>query len=170
MEKLEDQKVKVKVSHICLVCHSRLLCPECGGRLVKYGINRSTSRQSYLCPSCGRYTIAPKCSCPPSIPVPLRHLSESGRRCLTCGSGLNYCPSCGREDLVFYGTRKWTLVDGTEHSRQMYKCRYCHKVTINPACLCDLPFLSPIARRERERRIKMNAHLEKHRKEIGDDD
>ena len=140
----------------CETCQATLVCPECRGRLVKHGHDYTSGRQRYLCRVCDRHTVLPLCpGCSPhKAPPSQRRLSESGCRCLDCGSGLIYCPNCGYDTLIFYGRRSWTLSDGAVRYVQMRKCKSCNKITTKPNCNCTAPNMTATALRERDARIE----------------
>ena len=143
------------------MCHAPYQCPECHStNLVKYGFNYSINKQNYICKDCGRCTITPECPiCPKNKPplAILQKLSKSGRRCLTCGEPLIYCPECGQRHLTRHGYHRWTTKLGEERSVERWKCSSCGSITIRNKCACDFPDLSPQARKELERRLRAKA-------------
>ena len=147
-------------THRCLICGAQLICPDClSPNLRKIGFDYTTRKQRYECISCGKHTVIPRCvNCDydrhPEF-RPERKVSESGRRCLTCEEEIKYCPECGRDRLISYGTRTWIRKDGSRMSKQMYKCGYCRRTTVNPTCDCDDPHMTEVAKIERNRRLRL---------------
>ena len=144
----------------CPKCNAQLVCPECLSEdLRKIGFDYTSRKQRYECKACGLHTTIPRCvTCDRDKPPKdrsERKLSESGRRCLTCDTEIQYCPNCGRDRLTGYGTRAWTRKDGTRMEKKMYLCGYCRRTTVHPTCNCDDPHMSPAAVIERDRRLRI---------------